>query len=545
MSFDFGEIENTGDFYDANYTLTIKDRIRRENMPDNISSQMNFCNGSGSIRGIKTTSFPDSNAMTEIVAQTCMAEYHKRKGYIDSVEESAITFNELLKLFRIKLHRSTNMIADIIIELEDCFIYIYSGKLREKIVINPADFKAPSDDRIIVYVYNQDIHDRLTQEREYFEQCEKIFERLTEKKSKKPILIFHWVDSIIRNDVTFPAPDILNKLGENGFEKILCFQGVYNYRNTLKSGLIYLIRKKGTAGIRYDVVRLKTIEEYLEYWDWIFKSWIITGRIPSCEAYWEDRKIKLLPMLMPAPYIGDPYRCSAVILNYNPGSEDYDIYNKDIYIHENEIKRSQQDPQHHNKINDPETICGHMAHRYRDAMKCGEYFDFGNIKYPEHRDGQNEGPKWWKSRKDWIDVLIQKDGLNPFGLEICGWHSNKWDSISFPKNLLESLKNRLAKVIEEAINNSELGIGIAVGAGYGNTLLPHFGYVDVTEDIMCGKNLKNVLNSNRSYRIFKNDNDIYIINTWVRSYNPMDVPDVRFRNIEHDIINKINDARLK
>lgn len=495
------------------------------NMPDSVSKQ------TGMSMDVETMSFPDLDAMYKIVAQTCTAEFHKRKGYVDSIEESAITFNELLKLFDIKLHNNTTKVSDIIIELEDVFIYVYAGDINEKTVISPDDFKAPSDDRLILYVLNQEVIDHLNSEKEYRELCETILDRLTADKSK-PKLIFHWVKNISRGDYSFSASEILRKLGETGFEYILQFQGVYTYSHTKKSGEIVLRRRHGIKGKQYDVVRLKTIQDFIDYWAWIFKYWLTMRKIPSCDPfsryiYALGNKQGLLDELTPNPYVGNPFKCSAVILNYNPGAS------------QKRLNNLAEDPQHYNQRFDSDKICGHMAHNHWQVMQSGEYFDFGNQKYPEHRAGQDDGPKWWKGRKEWIDELIPNTNLNPFGLEICGWHSNSWGGVSYNKDLLQSLKNRLAGVIEESINRSALGIGICVGSQYG-VILPAFGYNDVSNEVLVSIALTPKDEEKyREYRVFRNQNGTYIINTWLtKGYSMMDVP--TSRDYENRLILAIN-----
>ena len=445
MAFEFDGIGNGGFPPPPLRYGRLRDCVLPKDMPDNVSWQIELK------RIVETSSFPDEDAMTKVVARTCTAEFHKRKGYLDSEEQSALTFRELEKLFDIHLPDKPIDLANILIEHEDCYIYIHSGNDSDKITINPAEFKVPADERFIIYILNQDVIDKLQQEKKYIQHCEEIFDRLTAKDQKKPVLVFRWVDDICRGDYMFSAPAILMKLNEHGFEQILQFQGIYTYSRKIKSGVVVLRRMSGSNGKRYDVVRLKTIQQFIDYWAWIFKYWLIMCKIPSCDPFSKHIiKLGLLDELMPNPYVGNPFKCSAVILNYNPGATKARLNN----LH--------ADPQHNDQQCNPNTICGHMAHDYWRTMQSGEYFDFGNECYPEHKVGQDDGPKWWAKRKTWIDDgLIPNSGLNPFGLEICGWHSNNWKGISYTKYLLQSLKNRLAGVIEESIKNSALGITIS------------------------------------------------------------------------------------
>lgn len=257
MAYNFEGIEDE-EFYEADTHYGPLGEVRnvsQKDMPDAVSQQ------AGLRESVATSWAPDDggttrnmhDAMTEIVAKTCTAQFHKRKGYVDSDEASSITFNELLRLFDIQLHKSITRISDVIIELEDCFIYCHSGDAHEKLTINPDDLKAPSDDRKIIYILTQDVIDHLNREREYREHCEKVIERLATKRTGKPILVFRWADSILRGGRSFSAPAILMKLNETGFEKILCFQGVYRYSHTKKSGEVVLRRRGGRKGEVYKI----------------------------------------------------------------------------------------------------------------------------------------------------------------------------------------------------------------------------------------------------------------------------------------------------
>lgn len=230
---------------DTDYGPIGRGNVLSVDMPDKVSERI------GMVRTIVTGIPLDLEAMKEVVAQTCTAAFYRRKGYVDSTEQSAVTFRELLKLFEVESGRFPRSIGNMVIELDDCFIYIRSDSSVKRVEINPSDFNYSSEKPLVLELVNQDVIDHWTREKEYIEQCEKIFERLTLSKPKCPILVFNWVDSITRGNHSFSASDILQKLGEGGFEKILQFQGVYTYRYTLKTERISLIFKEVKAGIHY------------------------------------------------------------------------------------------------------------------------------------------------------------------------------------------------------------------------------------------------------------------------------------------------------
>ncbi|MDE6339641.1 MAG: hypothetical protein K2K97_07640 [Muribaculaceae bacterium] len=280
------------------------------------------------------------------------------------------------------------------------------------------------------------------------------------------------------------------------------------------------------------------MEDFLNYWDEVFASWVENGEMPPSESYWkEQEKIEFYPELMPEPYLGDPHHSSLVILNYNPCAHKYDLDSEKGNL---DYKK---DPVHHSGLDDPLRMCYHYAHNYRQSVAKGGYL--GRFSDPMYASSilTRGGKCWWCPRLEWIKELIPESPNIPFALELCGWHSNKWVGIKYTKPLLSTLRHRLSAVIEESINCSDLGIGLCVGAQWGATVLPYFGYKDVTAEVMGLNDYSrgwDPLGMKRNYRILRNDNQTYIINTWLsRGYKKMDVPTPEYRPIEKEIINKI------
>lgn len=278
------------------------------------------------------------------------------------------------------------------------------------------------------------------------------------------------------------------------------------------------------------------MEKYLKYWDKIFRFWVENGSIPPEESYWDKDIIGLLPELMPEPYIGDPYNSSVVIMNYNPGAPKYDLESeegKNAY---------EKDAVHHSGLNDPSRMCYHYARNYRERVASGGYFSVAINPMNDDTCLTQDGKCWWCKRLRWFKEIDPNSTQLPFNIELCGWHSHKWNGIKYTPVLLAKLKDLLAPAIEEAIKHSELGIGIAVGAQWGAVILPAFGYKDVTGAIMDLKDYKRgwkPLGGTRNYSILRNDNDTYIINTWKAGFGNMDVPQPEFRPIEKEMIKRI------
>ncbi len=282
------------------------------------------------------------------------------------------------------------------------------------------------------------------------------------------------------------------------------------------------------------------MEEYLKYWDEVLDYWVKKGEVHPSEAYWFDQKIGLYPQLMPEPYMGNPNESSLVIMNYNPGAAKYDL--------ETETGREayQKDAVHHSRLDDSESMCHDYARNYREKMVTEGYVA-RDVNPNYHTSKLTKGGKdWWNKRLDWFKELVPESKKAPFAIELCGWHSNEWTAVKYTRELLGKLNNNLANVIEEAIQASELGIGLCVGAQWGTTILPAFGYKDVTAEIMGLSDYHNSwkpIDEARGYRILRNDKGVYIINTWKSGFRNMDVPKPEFRPIEKEIIQRIQHTK--
>lgn len=283
------------------------------------------------------------------------------------------------------------------------------------------------------------------------------------------------------------------------------------------------------------------MKEFLKHWDDVLAYWVKNGEIPPEESHWMAANDKLCSELMPEPYLGNPYNCSVVIMNYNPGADDYDIKGKDSDDYRN-------DPAHHSSLDKPESMCYHYARNYRDRVAAGGYL--GRCVDPMYdKSGLTQSGKcWWCKRLNWIKELEPRSDKLPFAIELCGWHSHTWPSVKYTPELLTKLKELLAPAIEEAIRNSDLGIGLCVGAQWRRSVLPAFGYQDVTGEVMGLNDYESdwkPLGDKRCYCILRNENDTYIISTWKQGFNNMDVPKQKFRKIELEIIERINEVRGK
>lgn len=77
------------------------------------------------------------------------------------------------------------------------------------------------------------------------------------------------------------------------------------------------------------------MKKFIEYWDEVIRQWAngdgSLESVPETERLWFDKtNTNLIPEYMPEPYWGNPDKCSAVVLNYNPGGSE--TANKDAYF---------------------------------------------------------------------------------------------------------------------------------------------------------------------------------------------------------------------
>ena len=97
------------------------------------------------------------------------------------------------------------------------------------------------------------------------------------------------------------------------------------------------------------------MKNFINHWDEVFAHWVKNGSLSMTESHWNQQKEKigLFPELMPEPYLGDPYNCSVVIMNYNPGAFNH---NTDT---EEGLRVYQNDPVHHSRLSDPKSMVYH------------------------------------------------------------------------------------------------------------------------------------------------------------------------------------------
>lgn len=286
------------------------------------------------------------------------------------------------------------------------------------------------------------------------------------------------------------------------------------------------------------------VDEYLKYWDKVIQQWsnAESAEFPKSEKYWEKIKygkrgnktvaerIGLQKELIPQPYWGNPKRCSAVVINYNPGGSEKT--GKDLLENDHSSFKFA-------KLRDPNTLAGAVACDRNTMLIIPDFNkDADGFWKKEHKAAWN----WMKQRTEWIDRLFSNSGNKPCFLEICAWHSHNWQNVKLPNEIIEILKRDFAPVLEEAILNSDSKIGLAIGASFkgDDSILVSFGYKDVTKEI-CGKDAESKEGVARWYKVFCNENGTTIIVTWSRGSNRQ--PSEDFADCEQKLLSKINNIK--
>lgn len=141
---------------------------------------------------------------------------------------------------------------------------------------------------------------------------------------------------------------------------------------------------------------------------------------------------------MPEPFLGNPERCSAVMLNLNPAAP------MDKF---------------------------HKGHGYAKQIISDGYSERAKgWKIFEEKDG---GFVWWAKRENWLNRIIGNEDttLKPFAIEICPWHSKKWKSLNYEnQELLEEIRTKVLTPAFDAAKNSALPFVVAIGKDYCTTL---------------------------------------------------------------------------
>ncbi len=170
---------------------------------------------------------------------------------------------------------------------------------------------------------------------------------------------------------------------------------------------------------------------------------------------------------MPEPYFGDPEKCSAVIININPGQT---IDTNDVEVlHPGNIMK------HYGIQAGGKTKYSEIAKAfpYLNPEYCNDK-DYKALVLSMKKNGlKQDSAGWWQSRNKWINNILSyshiKSDLKPFAIEMCPWHSYEWDNNKNNKCFWENkeLRDHIKKYVIEpackAVKNSQLKFGLIIG----------------------------------------------------------------------------------
>lgn len=189
------------------------------------------------------------------------------------------------------------------------------------------------------------------------------------------------------------------------------------------------------------------IQDYFKYCDELVQDWIDNkanlieedpflhnSAILSGEPYFD---------IMPEPFLGNPDNCSIVMINLNPG-----------YTEGDDVNLSRQN----------------TRNRFANGNLKG-YSAFAiTFPYLSNPIIHPAGAGWWKGRKEYLDRLVRAytgkaSDRFPFALELCPWHSNKWEEakIKMSSVVYERMIQRAIIPALYATRKSEARIAVVIG----------------------------------------------------------------------------------
>lgn len=212
---------------------------------------------------------------------------------------------------------------------------------------------------------------------------------------------------------------------------------------------------------------------------------------PSNDIYrLSDERLEI-----PEPYFGNPKECSAVIINLNPG-------------------KSGNKPERDKHYN---TLAGKLANtKYSCYAK-----DFPCLE--ECHPGYN----FWKQKNNWIKRLCNlndENTLKPFAVELCPYHSRKWDGSIIDDKVIEYIKEWVIQPALDAVKSSKLPFALAIGKPCYDVLTGNqLGFCEkkrwTPEDNVCGWPKNGKGNVKRYYVLLGRSDGLKVLCTWCKGGN--------------------------
>ena len=279
-------------------------------------------------------------------------------------------------------------------------------------------------------------------------------------------------------------------------------------------------------------------KHYIDYWDKVVRQWLDYNAdwskfhddaaeqnqiIKAINNKFRDQpEYRLNTIHMPEPYWGDPRDCSIVLLDYNPaggprvnrhttiscksctGCDSLSDKDKDVIPSMTFIKYVEKE--------------GKKG--YSNIALTGPVFEAKKgLEWFWDADNGYEGYDWWQQKCGWLDHLVEvisgkKDEKKlPFAMELCGWHSQKWNNdMSWIDNeqCRTIINNRSILPLFAALRISTCKMAVCIGAEFRFDWLKQFfndKIEDVTEKLFRDR-LKENRDLEKSYDIVDKDGKV-------------------------------------
>jgi len=280
---------------------------------------------------------------------------------------------------------------------------------------------------------------------------------------------------------------------------------------------------------------------FINYWDEVVRQWLENNAdyskfekeveeqsliIEAINNKFRDQpEYRLNTIHMPEPYWGDPRDCSIVLLDYNPaggprvnrhttisckscaGCDSLSKIDKEVIPSMTFIKYVEE-----------KRIKGKKG--YSSIALTGPVFEAKKgLEWFWDADNGYEGYDWWQQKCGWLDHLVEvisgkKDEKKlPFAMELCGWHSQKWNNdMSWIDNgqCRTIINNRSILPLFAALRISTCKMAVCIGAEFRRDWLKQF-FNDKIEDVtetLFRDNLKKNSDLEKSYDIVDKDGKV-------------------------------------
>jgi hypothetical protein len=276
---------------------------------------------------------------------------------------------------------------------------------------------------------------------------------------------------------------------------------------------------------------MENIQLFIDYWDKLIAKWLNDDERTllvnkDCFFKADERVPTNSPVKLcrdkseiPEPYWGNLGKCSAVVINLNPGMG--------------------------------ETNRNEFYENFAKSL-CKKRFSEIAIDFPWLEEGL-PGSKFWQQKHRWIVRLCNILGKEiseermPFALELCPYHSKKWNG-----NLLKNeevkihIERNVFAILETAIKNSLLPFALAVGKDCYNALID-CGFESVKNVKICDcnnpiwpKRLSDNRHKSRGFALLEKGN-VRILCTWCSRGGSNTAPADDFEEVEKDILKRLDE----